>query len=828
MPDNIRTKLLINNSWTFQYGNIEEAVSSDYDDSDWYHVGLPHSFGIPYFMENHFYVGYGCYRKTLIIPDSWLQKKLYLEFQGAFQETEVYINGRLCGTHKGGYTAFVFDITDYVKEGVNQLFVRVNNLWNPRLAPRAGEHVFNGGIYRDVSLLVTDPLHISWYGTFVRTTEVSAESAKVVISTELENHSGAEEEFTLYSTVEQDGETIFVTSSRRKLKPGSKLTLTQSSVVKNPKLWHPASPNLYILKSRVYLGERLRDEYETAFGIRWFTFTAENGFFLNGEPFQILGTNVHQDHAGWGDAVTHSGIRRDIKLIKDCGMNFIRGSHYPHHTFFAEECDRQGILFWSELCFWGIGGFKEDGYWDSSAYPPNIEDRQEFEESCKTALMEMIRTNRNHPSIFVWSMGNEVFFSRQEVLTQAQILVKRLVSLSHELDPTRPAASGGAQRGGFDLLGDLAGYNGDGASLYINPGFPNFVSEYGSYISDRPGEYAPHFTDGVETDYPWRSGKAIWCGFHHGSIADRMGHMGMIDYYRLPLLSWYWYRSNLLGIAPPKELSEGIPYGLVLSSDTLFLKTDGTEDAHICVAIVNKEGERIKNSLPVTLQVEAGGALFPTGRSITLSPEKGSLLEGLGAIELRAFYAGDITVSASAEGLAGASLSLKATDSATEDAVIAKVIAADSRQWSEQKLSFQQSPPDVLIPGAGTEKIDIARNRPVFCSGFEEDYSSFFINDGNPATGWYPAKTAPGQWILQDLEGSKTVMVLTIRFRRAKDTLVEIYASEDNSEFELLAKEVLKESGQTVTLLLSEKKLRYIRIFFPGTPAEVSSLEVYQ
>lgn len=812
MTGKTRLQLLLNNNWVFQYGAIEEAKYTDYDDSHWYHIGLPHSFGIPYFMENHFYVGYGSYRKTLDIPTQWLSKKLYLEFQGVFQETEVYVNGNLAGTHKGGYTAFIIDITDFLTAGKNQLFVKVNNLWNPCLAPRAGEHVFNGGIYRDVSLIVTEQVHIAWYGTFVKTPQVSEESASLQFTTELENHTGSIQEATLLSTVEYQGQIIFTTSSRCTINPGATLEVTQNGAIKDPKLWHPDTPELYVLKSLLYTYNLLCDEYETDFGVRWFTFTSQEGFFLNGKSYPIIGANVHQDHAGWGDAVTHAGIRRDVRLIKDCGMNFIRGSHYPHHTKFAEECDRQGILFWSELCFWGIGGCREDGYWNSSAYPVNSKDRQEFEESCRLALKEMIRTNRNHPSIIVWSMGNEVFFSKPEVINQAQILVKRLVSLSHELDPTRPAASGGAQRAGFDLLGDIAGYNGDGASLYIDPGFPNFVSEYGSSISDRPGEFSPHFTDGVEKDYSWRCGKAIWCGFHHGSIADQMGHMGMIDYYRLPLLSWYWYRENLLGISPPALPEVGTPYALKLTADLHTFRTDGTEDTHIQVIVVDESGKRLSNSLPVTLRVEKGGGLFPTGKTITLSPEKGSLLEGLGAIEMRAFYAGQIMISATAEGLQGDSLTLTATG---------------QEEWTEQKLNFQAGPPEVYIPGQAKEKINIAQDRPVFCSSFSPNHLSKNINDGSRDTSWRPAGNEKGEWVMQDLEGCKSIKEIIVTFKNKESNRVEIYISEDNNSFELLAGEQISDSKSSINLNFQPRSVRFIKIYFPEASSDIVGLEVY-
>ena len=801
----------LNSGWTFQYGDWEEAKSASFDDANWYHIGLPHSFGIPYFMENHFYVGEGSYRRTITVPEEWIGKQISLEFQGVFQEAEVFLNGVPAGSHQGGYTAFLIDLTALAHEGENQLFVRVNNRWNPRLAPRAGEHVFNGGIYRDVSLLVTEPVHVSWYGTFVRTPRVSEASAEVVIATELENHLGTAEDCVLESAIEFKGETVASLSRSFTLAAGAADTVTQEGRLEQPRLWSPEHPVLYTLRTRLYRGGVLADEVVTPFGVRWFTFTARNGFFLNGKPYRILGANVHQDHAGWSDAVTHTGIERDIRLIKDCGMNFIRGSHYPHHPHFAETCDRLGILFWSELCCWGTGGTQQEGYWDASGYPLHEEDQAPFEESCIRALREMIRVNRNHPSIIVWSMCNEMFFSRPEVLDKARRLIRRLVAVSHECDDTRPAASGGAQRGDFDLLGDLAGYNGDGASLFPDPGFPNFVSEYGSKIADRPGDYAPHYTDGVEADPAWRCGKALWCAFHHGSIADRMGHMGFIDYYRLPLRSWYWYRNELLRIPPPEELPEGVPHGLRLTADRPVLRTDGTDDAQLVVQVLDGEGRAIRTGVPVTLRVESGGALLPTGRSLTLSPEKGNLLEGMGAIELRAFYAGEIRVTAEAEGLTSASLTLT---------------AEGGEAWSGQKLCLQPAPPSICVPERRWGSTDIAQNRPVFCSSFAAGCEPSRVSDGCEDTFWRAASAGPGEWLRQDLEGRKAIRKVAVTFRDPVPCRVLLRAQQELDEEGL---ELRLQPGPDAARIEAavEGDYRYLTLVFPDRPLEVSGLAVF-
>lgn len=603
---------------------------------------------------------------------------------------------------------------------------------------------------------------------------------------------------------------MFRTSSKSSLDPRSLFVFSQSSQVDNPKLWHPDTPDLYILKSFVYVKGELYDTYETIFGIRWFEFTADKGFFLNGEHYLIHGTNVHQDHAGWSDAVTHSGIQRDVKMVKDCGMNFIRGSHYPHHTVFAHECDKQGLLFWSENCFWGTGGPKLEGYWTSSAYPVHKKDEAKFEDSCVRALQEMIRTNRNHPSIIVWSMCNEPFFSTSEVMDKAKALVKRLVAESHKADPTRPAAVGGAQRGGFDALGDIAGYNGDGATIFMNPGFPNFVSEYGSFEeSNRPGSVIP---DSMPEDFIWRSGKALWCAFHHGSILWNMGYLGIIDYYRLPLNIWYWYRETLLGIKPPKPVCKGIPYGLRMTSDVNTVATDGTEDAHITVEVINKDGNRIANTAEIVLEVVDGGAIFPTGKSFVLSPEKQNFYEGLGAIELRSYFAGQNRIIAKAEGLVPAELIINATG---------------GEQWNSQVLNELQPPPSVMaMPEAG-ESFNIGINRPVFASSAHPGFPARSVTDGNRDTCWRAASNQPGEWIMVDLEGEKPVDRAGIYFGEITSNPYEISISKDRVHFEVITASIGKAVNSFLDINLAGKNLRYLRMKFPEEPFAIGGINIH-
>lgn len=668
-----RQKSSLNAFWRFQLGDVAGAQAPGFDDGRWQAIGLPHSFSIPYFMSPDFYVGYGWYRRHVQLPASDAGRRVALEFEGVFQEADVFVNGSRVGGHTGGYTGFLLDISEAVKPGDNVIAVRVNNVWNPRVAPRAGEHVFSGGIYRNVLLLVTDPLHVDWCGTFVTTPSVSAERATVHVATTLVNASGqARTAGIRQRVIDPDGKVVAEFSASQSLAAGATATLEMTSpTIRAPRLWHPDHPFLYSLQTAVLDGTRVADEYVTVFGIRTIQWTADKGFFLNGEHLYLRGANVHQDRAGWGDAATDADIARDVALIKQAGFNFIRGSHYPHAPSFSEACDRLGILFWSENDFWSTYSRQPEGYWNGSGYPTRAEDQPAFEASAKQQLTEMVRVHRNHPSIIVWSLCNEPFFSAPPVMPKVRTFLRALVDLTHALDPTRLAALGGVQRpmdaNRLDKIGDVAGYNGDGAAIaaFQDPGVPNMVSEYGSTTSERPGDYSPGWGDLAkdrgEAVHPWRAGQAIWAGFDHGSIMlDEYGRMGIVDYFRIPKRSWYWYRNAYAHVPPPEWPQPGTPARLGLQADkTEKIATDGRDDAWLLVTVLDATGKPISNSPTVTLTIVSGPGEFPTGPSIAF--DKGSdirIADGKAAITVRSYYAGTTVIEATSPGLAPARVTL--------------------------------------------------------------------------------------------------------------------------------------------------------------------------
>jgi len=679
-PNSLRLIQNFNQSWKFKRADVSGADAAAFDDSTWDSVGLPHSFGLPYFASTKFYVGFGWYRKHFTIPSSWSGKSVFLEFQAAFDQAQIYLNGKQVGQHIGGYNGFSIDLSSAIKTGDNVVAVRLNNNWNAQIPPLTGDHTFQGGLYRDVNVVVTDPLHVAWYGTWVTTPTLatnSGTSSTVEIKTEVQNSRSAAVSATLKTDIlDSSGKVVTTISSQQQIDAGKTVTFDQTTpAINTPALWHPDHPAMYQAISYLSDDTGNVDTFTTPFGFRWFTWSASQGFSLNGAHYWIQGGNVHQDHAGWGDGVTDAALTRDVKMVKDAGMNFIRGSHYPKAPAFADACDQLGILFWSENNFWG--GFGGGGGWPyNGAYPSTSADYDTFDNNVLASLTDMIRIHRNHPSIIVWSMGNEDFFNGGPA-DRVIALLKKTVALTHQLDPAptgRPAAIGGAQAkiGSTepDTLGDVAGFNGDGVG-YNNPGMPNMVSEYGSVSSTRPGSYDPGWanltvSNGMPTQSAWRSGVSKWCIFDHGTQADASyGIMGVVDYFRIPKRSYYWYRNAYAKVAPPTWPASGTPAGLKLTTSTSTLTTvDGTQDAWLLVTVVDSAGKPLSNNVPVTLTITSGPGEFPTGPTITFTPSGSgaasdiAILDGQAAIEFRTYYAGTSIVEATSPGLTSSSVTI--------------------------------------------------------------------------------------------------------------------------------------------------------------------------
>ncbi|HEX5686133.1 MAG TPA: glycoside hydrolase family 2 TIM barrel-domain containing protein [Ideonella sp.] len=827
-----RTSVVINRDWTFTLGNPADAQAPGHDTAQWRRVDLPHSFSEPYFLGTGFYVGHGWYRKQLDIPTGAIGKRITLEFDGVFQDAVVWVNGQKAGRHVGGYTGFEVDITPHVKAGHNLLAVHVNNLWNARVAPRAGEHQFSGGIYRNVRLVVTDPVHVAWYGTFVTTPKVSDDRATVRVQTEVRNQRAAPAKVTLVSEVlDATGKRITQHRSERTVPAAGKFDYDQTLPgIASPRLWSPDQPYLYKLVSQLHVNGKPVDRFETPFGIRTIQFTADKGFFLNGKHFYMVGANVHQDQAGWADGVTDGAARRDVQMVKDAGFNFIRGSHYPHSPAFSKATDELGLLFWSEAPFWGIGGFGADGSWLSSAYPPDAADRPDFEASALQQAAEMIRIHRNHPSIVIWSASNEPFFTVGDAMAPMRDYLKRQVEFMKKLDPTRPVAIGGAQRGEIDKLGDVAGYNGDGTTLFLNPGVPSVVSEYGSTMVDRPGAYEPGFglmPDTVDKKdstkpyawrYPWRSGEALWCAFDHGSIASiEFGSMGFIDYFRLPKRQYHWYRHTYAGVPPPAWPVDGRPAQLqLIASQTVIRGTQGLDDAHLIVSVQDEAGRALSNSPDVTLRIVSGPGKFPTGRSIAFSNKSlVAIRDGQAAITFRSYFAGQTVIEATSPGLKPARITITTTGPDP-------FVPGQSPLAPDQPVITYPPFTRIAFPG---DPVNVTINRPTSTSSAEPGHEGPKANDDQEQTSWQAnTKDSSAFWLVH-LENVYALHWLAVVMpdERGADFVVEI--SKDGTDWRQVAEAKGGRKGYDFALFEKPLTATFLRIRFPAvTPAHPAAL----
>ncbi|RHJ55191.1 glycoside hydrolase family 2 protein [Bacteroides sp. AM10-21B] len=816
-----RETVNLNREWMYKIGDYENAKQPLYDDTSWEPVGLPHSFSIPYFLSKDFYVGYGWYRKHLKMDRADMDKRLFLEFDGVFQEAEIYVNGHLAGSHVGGYTGFSIDFTPYAVEGDNVVAIRVNNLWRPTVAPRGGEHVFSGGIYRNVRLVKKHTVHLDWCGTVITTPSLEMNGGKasdVQVKACVRNTGSKQGAYTLMLVVrDRLGRVVAECSGTEKISAGKCCIYDlKTPEIKFPELWSPYSPSLYTLESKLYAGKRLLDAEEIVFGFRWFKWTADEGFFLNGQHYYFRGANVHQDQAGWGDAVTDAAAYRDVCQMKEAGFDMIRGSHYPHSPAFSDACDREGMLLWSETPFWGTAGPKVDGVWTAGAYPVIAADTAAFEANVLQQLEEMIRIHRNHPSVFVWSLCNEPFFTDGRSLPGVRRLLRRMVDVVHRLDPTRMAAVGGAQRPlgteRIDLIGDVAGYNGDGANIddFQEPGVSSVVSEYGSVTADRPGKYAPGWGDLARDEgwkgREWRSGQAIWCGFDHGSIfGNDMAKMGIVDYFRLPKRSWYWYRNEYAKVAPPQWPVAGNAARLqLIASKYDKIKIDGTDDVQLTVLVLDADGRELSNSPIVTLRILSGPGEFPTGKSITFAPDSDiRIQDGKAAIALRSYYAGSTLVEASSPGLQPVCITLGFTGTAVYK-------KGESREVEIRPYVryVNKSEKDSLQT--------YGVNNPTFSSSSQEGHSAGLAADGDKDSYWQPSDNDSSPYWMLDTERGLQLYSVVAEFVENVGCCFNVEVSADKIVWQTIGNYDCSSNGVRRVEIVPEQliKMRFVRFLF--------------
>lgn len=531
-------------------GNLGEDVAytrADFNDNGWRQLDLPHDWGIEGPFTQDYpgetaklpWWGVAWYRKHFTVAAADQGRRLFLDIDGAMAYASVWLNGKFVGGWPYGYASFELDLTPYVEFGKeNVLAIRLDN------PPDSSRWYPGGGIYRNVWLVKTAPVHVAHWGTYVTTPEVSAAAATVNIRATLANDAASlmnvtvkTQIYELNSAGQRTGAPVAASSSQEvKVSAHAGEVIEARARVTRPRLWSLQTPNLYTAITTIEQNGKLLDRYETHFGVRTIKFDATQGFFLNGEHVRINGVCDHHDLGPLGAALNTRALERQLEILKEMGVNAIRTSHNPPAPELLELCDRMGLVVMDEgFDCWRQAKKKND-------YHLLFDDWHEKD------WRAQIRRDRNHPSVILWSTGNEIEEQRKP---EGLKIAEELVRIAHEEDPARPATAGcnhtEAGYNGFQKIVDVFGYNYKpyeyGKFRQSNPAIPLFASETASTVSTR-GEYFFPISDDKskgladfqvssydlsappwattpdaefrgQDEFPFTAGEFVWTGFDY-------------------------------------------------------------------------------------------------------------------------------------------------------------------------------------------------------------------------------------------------------------------------------------------------------------------------
>ena len=400
------------NGWRFHLGDVKQAETPAFADKDWRPVDLPHDWSIegPYGSKNASGTGFlpggmGWYRKTFTLPASMRGRRVSIRFDGVYRDSDVWINGAHLGHRPYGYSSFEYDLTSRLRfDSPNVLAVRVDHsvVADSRWYP-------GSGIYRHVWLRVTGPVHVAPWGAFVTTPQAAAAEALVSVETRVTNESAAEAKATLVtSIVDEGGKEVAAAKGEQVIAAGKDWGFVQQATVANPALWSPDRPYLYTAISRVSVDGKLVDEQKTSFGVRSFYFSPDKGLVLNGKPVKMLGVCIHHDLGALGAAFFEEALARRLRSLKEIGVNAIRCSHNPMAPEFYDLADRMGFLVMDEAFDEWIGGKRKWAEGRNNGPVARRGYNEVFEEWSVRDAQDMVLRDRNHPSIVMWSIGNEI------------------------------------------------------------------------------------------------------------------------------------------------------------------------------------------------------------------------------------------------------------------------------------------------------------------------------------------------------------------------------------------------------------------------------------
>lgn len=549
--------VVFNSGWKFIRDSVFGAENPEFDDSGWLTVDLPHDYSImhlpgedrpdkigPFSVKSpgngnstgHVIGGEGWYRKSFVTGKKDKGKTVILKFDGVYMESEVWVNGRKAGVHKNGYTPFWFDITSLLNTAgkSNVIAVRVQN------NGRNSRWYSGSGIYRNVQLMLVDPVHVPTWGTRITTPRISPESATVKVDVEIRNDSEKPVNAKLGIVIsDKNGKQAGSVSETVLLPAKSKKTLNESIDVQDPLLWSVESPDQYVADITVDAGRRNYDGVSRSFGIRSVEFSAEKGFLLNGKALELKGACLHHDNGLLGSAAIERAEVRKVELIKAAGFNAIRCSHNPPSEVFLDACDSLGILVIDEF----------SDMWEWYKNPQDYS--RFFREWWKKDLTDMILRDRNHPSIIMWSIGNEILEKSDSVRIR---IGKHLVGHVRNLDNTRAvtqAITGVFYPEGWEStapmfeLTEISGYN------YSPDKFVTDHQRYPSrimYSSESFPKDAYDYWKAV-TDHPYVIGDFVWTGM------DYIGEVSLASTSYVPADQQTGMSGNFSGYKIPKGVN---------------------------------------------------------------------------------------------------------------------------------------------------------------------------------------------------------------------------------------------------------------------------------
>lgn len=441
----------INDNWEFRK-SIDES---------WESVNLPHTFNIDAYQQRNYYQGKGFYRRTLVLPEIVAERRYYMKIDAASKAANIRVNGKEVGSHVGGYTACIVDITEYIRKE-NLIEITVDN-GRKDITPISADFTFWGGIYRDVWLISTPKQHFNMSnmgsdGIFISTPVVNEKRGVLKVKCEVTNDSHESSILEVRSAIySPQGKLLQTIKQKQKLKSGETYIFENTSgAIESPDLWSPETPSLYLVKTTLVdpKSGKLLDEKNHKVGFRWFTFDGSKGFFLNGKSYKLRGLNRHQDQAPAGVALDDEAHRRDIFLMKELGCNFIRISHFPQDDAILEMCDELGLLAWEEIPIINI-----------------VPNTPGYDDNCEYNLREMIRQHYNHSSVITWGYMNEILLTAPSIGKPEWLackertvnLAQRLEAVLKEEDPGRASVMAFNMTNLYNEIGlnlvDVVGWN---------------------------------------------------------------------------------------------------------------------------------------------------------------------------------------------------------------------------------------------------------------------------------------------------------------------------------------------------------------------------------